>query len=961
MRGRGAGQDLSIHVLGSLCVRWQGKRVRGIETRRADELLAYLAIFHRSRVPEAFETRTIATVVHFDVPQNPDCAFNGLAKALTQIRTLLDHPPNSVLGDRRRRSRNRNESVVPHLNLYHVFVDKLRFEELLSALTPESLLDATLLYRGHLLHGAKWNWLKGPRENCASGLLRALKHPVARRVAKLDSRSWGRALRRLITLPPIDEFSVRKGNGSEGLRSAAYSLYADLLAELTEARRFKAANLEYERLVRVSRPSELPVPDDLSRLNANSCLEQEQFERRGLGSILPAFLTDFISRPADEARILDLVRKNRLTTITGAGGIGKTRLAVSVAREIEEEFYNRVAFIGLATISGANGIVRRIASVLRIPATNDDPELLIDRLSEKKMLLVLDNCEHVLEAAASVADALLTGCPELRLLATSRSKLGIPGEVGFELGGLAYPTNGEASDALHRYSAVRLFISRMKSGSGYHLATQDMKHVGGVCRLMEGMPLAICIAAARAANAGLAQVVKELDRGFELPGLAGQLPKDQTIQSSLDWGYRLLDPSLQKFLVRLSCFRGGWDKAALLKVCGEPDHDQAHVLGLQETLRSMSWIDFDGSRFKMLEPIRAYVARKNLQSGGFDETASRHFLHFAELARMADLELMSSKMPRLMRVLLAEEDNFESALEWSLKRLPERGAELCRLLAMPWVASGNVHNGCQWTERFLSQDLSEPIRIQLLVELSVLQYYRSDYDAAVRAGEAAFAADLVVLDRDTLSILHLNMGSCLFFGREAMKKSLSYLTRAVAIAQDGASVWVKAICLSNLAYFGVRAPDNCGPNDLDGLELSRRALEFAKATENQWVLAHVLVNHGIVLRFNDRERSGFYNEERIEAFKNALRIYVAIGETFGALQALEGLSEVAIEKKQYAEAARLFGAQRALETRGRVRLALHHKTAHENNVADAQSALGTDLFDMSFAQGFRNNIEEFSS
>jgi predicted ATPase len=957
MRHRDEDRKLSIHVLGKLRVVRKGKLVLGIDKRRGDELLVYLAVAHRAKRSNAFDTRTIASIIHFDLPQDLNCTFNGLAKALSHIRALLDEPKGGLLGSRGRRSRSRKESVVPRLNLEHVLVDKILFEDLLSGPTPESVLEAVMLYRGHLLQGTDWDWLKDPREKCATELVRALNHPAARHVTNLESRSWARALRRLISLPLLDASSRQQGLSSGAIRSASHSLYRDLLAELTKVRRFRMAHLEFERLVRVSRLCSIGVPDELSRLNANNDLERDQLVRNGWGSILPAYLTKFIARSDDEDRIRDLVRRHRLTTITGAGGIGKTRLAVNVARAVEEDFYNRVAFIGLATIKDASGIVRRIASVLRIPTTDDEPDQLIDSLSGKKMLLILDNCEHVLDLTASIADALLTGCPEISLLATSRSKLGIPGEACFELGGLAYPANGEAVDALLNYSAIRLFISRLQPGSGDRLSAQDMKHIGAICRLMDGMPLPICIAASRAANSGVVQVTEELAQGFELPGIPSQLPKDQTVGSSLDWGYRLLNPSMQTILQRLSCFRGGWDESALWEVCGKPEYEQVQVLSLQEKLRSMSWIDFDGSRFKMLEPIRDYVAKKHARSGGSDRVRDGHFHHFAELARKADAEVMTSKMPVVMRIFLAEEDNFEAALEWSLTRFPERGAELCKSLWKSWISSGYAHNGSQWTEQFLSQTLSEPLRTQLLVILTVLQYYKSDYIEGVRAGKAALAADPAVLDQDLLSILYLTLGSCTYFALQAIKDSLSHLKRAAASAENGASVWVKALCSSNLAYFGARMPGDCGLDVGNLLDLAHQALEFAKATQNPWVLAHVLVNHGILLKGLGHGRTGIYVQERIDTLKDALRIYVSIGDVFGALQALEGLSDIAIENKEYAQAARHFGAQTALENRGRIRLSQHNKDTHQKNVAEAQQLLGSEDFAANFTEGLNGNIE----
>jgi len=949
---------LFIRIFGRFEAKWHGKQISGLQIRKSGELLAYLVAHHNSEGEKDFLASTIADTLRLDNPI--DHRYPQTAKALWHLRDVLAVAGRNILGDRSRRSSSIGESVVPRLRLEGADVDSIAFNQHVEGPDSESLFRAVTLYRGHLLQAEEWSWVDALRISSARRLVNALDRMSSVDLASgPQQRVWARHLRRLMVLPALTS-QVRGATVSPtALRSSAERHYLQYLNHLIAIRKFRVAKTEYRSVSRVLQAARLAVPQSLRDADAMNSRESMNFVQRGLGSLLPAFLTTYVHRANDSDAIRNLILANRLVTLTGPGGIGKTRLAASVAEAIEEEFVDRVVFVSLAPIRRGSEVAHRVASAIGVSSGGNPTDEMIRGLRNKCMLLVVDNCEHVLIAAAGLVDALLTECRHLRILTTSRSALSLPGEALFDVSALAYPIRDKVCnlDELRGYTAIRLFVERMKQQErGFQLTNANCSAVIRICRVLDGMPLPICLAAARVAVVGIECVADELESGMPMPGARARLTKDQTIAASLDWGYRLLSSPEKDLLQRLSVFSGGWTQVAARSICLAPDGTSRGLDASLERLRLNSWIDCDSDRYRMLEPVRDYARQKLVRSGRHLQIAAKHCLYFVRLADESLTNLMSREQLQSINAISGHLDNIHSSLEWANHNSPELGAQLCASLWLYWMLTASAHEGCTRIEKFISPDqmLPSALRARLLAGLAALNYYQSDHLGAIRSARESLEIKREILMPEIDAICHIVIGVCTFFEWQDRTLAVKHLKEAVENASASGVDWIKAIALSNLAYLwvvGRALTPALDPSDkLRIMNTSKQSLEFAMATECPWIIAHVLLNHGRVLRYD--------GDEREEAYCEALRLWLKIGDTFGVLQCLEGLSEVATERGDFARAARLFGAQTALERDGRVKLAIHHLVEHTKNLGIVRENLGEPCFSAQFDVGRHTKIGE---
>ena len=396
---------------------------------------------------------------------------------------------------------------------------------------------------------------------------------------------------------------------------------------------------------------------------------------------LPRPLTSFVGRDAELRELTELVAEHRLTTLTGVGGAGKTRLAVEAARKLASRYRDGAWLVELAPFNSHEGVVAAIAAALSFRFEEGDPvdasERLVERLAEWEMLLVLDNCEHVLASAASIAARILDGCPDVTLVASSREGLGVPGERIWQTPSLS------VSD-----EAIRLFTERAQdAGASLQLDEKTRPHVESICRLLDGMPLAIELAAARARLLSPAQIEERLDDRFHLltGGSRMALPRQQTLEATVDWSYQLLDDDDRTLFARLSVFQGGFSLGAVEEVCSDDAVSVLDVLDLMGSLLDKSMItaessDAEPARYGMLETLRQYAERKLFESEQTASWKSRHAEWFAAQAEAHNpqrtLDLDDYDWLRL------EAANLSAALEWSRNAVPHLVAPLAEALGL---------------------------------------------------------------------------------------------------------------------------------------------------------------------------------------------------------------------------------------------------------------------------------------
>jgi predicted ATPase/class 3 adenylate cyclase len=424
---------------------------------------------------------------------------------------------------------------------------------------------------------------------------------------------------------------------------------------------------------------------------------------------LPVQLTSFIGREREAADVKRLQTTTRLLPLTSSGGTGKTRLSLAVAAELSDIYPDGIWLVELAPLTDPSLVPQTIASALHLHEEPDRAILatLTDYLRDKQLLLVLDNCEHLIAACAGLADALLHAAPQLQLLASSREALGIAGEATYHVPSLPIPNPNDPLTELVKYDSVRLFVERaVAAKSSFAITNANAAAVAQICYRLDGIPLAIELAAARIKAFTPQQVANRLDDRFRLltGGSRTALPRQQTLRALIDWSHGLLSEPERVLLRRLSVFAGGWTLEAAEAVCaddvgadGRPPLSN-DVLDLLSRLVDKSLVvaeeENGESRYRMLETIRQYAREKLLDSGEGDAVHDRHLQFFAAFAGEARVKLIGAEQERWLERTEAEHDNLRAAMEWSSQR-PDLALRLKLPTAMYlfWHIHGYQHEG----------------------------------------------------------------------------------------------------------------------------------------------------------------------------------------------------------------------------------------------------------------------------
>lgn len=478
---------------------------------------------------------------------------------------------------------------------------------------------------------------------------------------------------------------------------------------------------------------------------------------------LPSPLSNFIGRKHEIAQVKQLLASRRLVTLTGPGGSGKTRLALEVANELLGEYEDGLWMTELASLSDETLVPQTIAAHLNV--REQSGQSLIDTLANHLFschaLLVIDNCEHLIRACAQFAQTVLERCPHVQILATSREMLGIAGETVVVVPSLSLPEEQpwkspasakNAVDVYARSEAVQLFVSRAVSiMQDFALNTENAAWVSEICRRLDGMPLAIELAAARVQALSVQQIAQRLDDRFHLltAGSCIAEPRQQTLSATLDWSYALLSDVERKVLQRFSIFSGGSTLEAAEAVCAGEGIRYEEVFEILSHLveKSLVVVDRPGdgeTRYHLLETIRQYAREKLEESGEGDEVRNRHLDYFVQWARQVELHLTRAETLDWLDRFEAEHDNIRAALAWS--QVAEDGAVaglgLVAIAAIFWKLHGYHSEGRMWLQAALSQETAQGqilARGQALFQASVLAFYQNDYSMTRSMAEESLA------------------------------------------------------------------------------------------------------------------------------------------------------------------------------------------------------------------------------
>jgi predicted ATPase/DNA-binding SARP family transcriptional activator len=470
---------------------------------------------------------------------------------------------------------------------------------------------------------------------------------------------------------------------------------------------------------------------------------------------LPAPRTTFVGRDREIVELKRALSMTRLLTLTGAGGSGKTRLALEVARDLVGAYQDGVWLVELAGLSEGNLVPQAVAAALGVKERPSQPltGTLVEFLRAKQSLLVVDNCEHLLEATAGLVDILLDSCPHLRILATSREALDVIGEVRWIVPPLSVPEpqgtpsseDSSSFEGLEGYESVRLFIERARGRDpAFSLSPQNAPAVAEICGRLEGIPLAIELAAARVGTLSLEQISEKLVGSLELLTRGGRtaVPRHRTLKGTLDWSYDLLSESEQMLFDRLSVFAGGWTLEAASMIAKGEGVEEGEVLDLLSGLVEKSLVmirggDPGGARYRLLEPVRQYALDKLEGSDEAEEARRRHAEFFLGIAGETVTEMRGREQATWLARLEVELDNLRGALSWALERgEPELGLHLAEAFWWFWEAQGYFVEGRRWLEQALAKgSRASSARAKALDGVGHLALNLGDIDRAVAAAE----------------------------------------------------------------------------------------------------------------------------------------------------------------------------------------------------------------------------------
>ena len=886
-----------------------------------------------------------------------------------------------------------------------LWVDTEVFEEAASAArrsrNPAAYRMAIDLYAGELLPGDRFeDWVEEGRAGLRGMYLGLLTELAGLYREQGEHDRAEEALRNLLAEDPTEE----------GAHASLMRLYAlsgrqgEALAQYERLRQVLSTRLDAEPSAETVR-----LRGDIADGTLTRDLAAAATPERTTGAVnhnLPIFTTSFVDRDRQTLKAKRELAMTRLLTLTGPGGSGKTRLALEVAHELVGAYPDGVWLVALAPLSEPGLVVQEVAGVLGVQERPGESILdtLTDELRSKQALIVLDNCEHLLGGVALLVQDLLLSCPKVRLLATGREALGVPGEIGRPVPPLSLPDPGTTTvEELESYAAVRLFVERaLYRPASFALTPENAGAVVEVCRQLEGIPLAIELAAARVGVLAVEQISQRLSAALKVLTGGGRTltSRQRTLRGSLDWSHTLLSESEQKLFGRLSAFAGGWNLEAAEAVCPGAGVDRDEVFDLLGALVGKSLVvartSTDGvMRYRMLEVVRQYATEKLEECGEADEVRGRHAAFFLALAEEAEPELEGPKQGLWARRLEGEHENLRAALSWVLEQEEgELGLRFGGALWRFWFSWGYVSEGIGWMGRVLAGGGPSAERLDTLEGMGWLMQKQGDIERARATYEEMLELSRKLDDGGNLATALNSLGTVAAStgdneeAKRYLKENLSVLERleeegcqttskryhatnllgllalnedrdparasvlwreSLALARETGDAVRIGISLLSLGYAALLQGDN-----ERAMTLCEEALAYADEHEDagEYIVPDTLTNLGLAaLGRDDHGRA-------ISSFERSLAISRSAGRKESITNALEGMASLAAARETDPRAARLWGAAEAGREATGIALPPGELALHERHLASARSQLGEAAWEEALSEGRAMSLDE---
>ncbi len=714
---------------------------------------------------------------------------------------------------------------------------------------------------------------------------------------------------------------------------------------------------------------------------------------------LPIQLTSFVGREKEIQEVRELLHRARLLTLTGAGGSGKTRLSLQVAADLIDEFEKGTWFVELAPIADASLVPNAVMSALELreEAGRAPLDALTDFLRAKNLLLILDNCEHLIEACARLAHHLLTHCPDLKILASSREGLGVAGEVTYQVPSLALPDPKHlpSLETLSQFDAVKLFIERATAVQpNFQVTNANAPAVAQICFRLDGIPLALELAAARIKLFSPEQIAARLDDRLRLltGGSRTVMPRQQTLRAAIEWSYSLLSEPERVLFRRLAVFAGGWTFEAAEQVCAGDGIDAFDVLELLAQLVNKSLVMTeargDETRYRMLETIREYAFEKLREHGEVEALRTEHLEYFVGFAELAHSR---KTIGEVMNSFESELDNLRAAFQWSVKNKDGtfHVTRLANLLAPFWLFRGYVSEGRERiTEALASLKMQAPTvdHARALFHAAYLAYRQTDYgvtrlfasqsleifkalgdragiadaleplaNVATENGNYQLARDLITerlrlrrelndLNGVALALIHLAWVEIRPGNYELAKK---YFEEGLSVYRQVANQYGIALTLSGLGEIATRKGDYAHARDI--LEES---LSVRRAQDDKWGIG---VSFGslawIEMRQENWERATLY-------LRDSLSTRAEIGDRGGIAWCLEHFAAIAYCNNRHLRAIQLSGSAEALREEIQSVMDPVDRPEYEKTLATLRAQVGEYNFEKAWTEGRALTLEQ---
>ncbi|MDQ3022248.1 MAG: tetratricopeptide repeat protein [Bacteroidota bacterium] len=650
---------------------------------------------------------------------------------------------------------------------------------------------------------------------------------------------------------------------------------------------------------------------------------------------LPVQLTSFIGREEEMMQVKKLIKQTHLLTLTGSGGSGKTRLALQVAAGVIDDFANGVWFVHLASIFDPALLPQAIMKVfgLKEEPKRSLEDTLCDYLKDKEILIILDNCEHLIEQCAKLTEKLLCTSPKLKIIATSREALRCSGEQTYRVLSLDTPNPKDkiSPEKLSQYEAVRLFIERaMSVDSTFHVNNNNAHALAHICYQLDGIPLAIELAAARTKVLSVEKICERLNDRFNLliGGKRTALPRQQTLKALVDWSYDLLTEKEKILWRRLTVFAGGWTIEAAEEVCFDEKIKKEDVLELLNQLTEKSIIIFEREkeRYRVLETLKQYGEEKLREANEEEEILSKHLHYFVEISETAEPKLNGSEIQIWLEKLEADHINLRSAIEWSIRDgNKEEGSRLAEALGYFWIIRGHYSTGRRLLESILdkAQGVSRNLLAKLLNRLGSIVMNLGEYEQAQKYYEESLSLRREMEDKRGIAVSLNSLGGVAFHQGNYEQAQRLY-EESLALSREVGEERGIATSLNGL---GIVALDRGNYEQAQKFYEESLTISF-KREGKRGITDSVPLNNLGDIAYN----WGNY-EQAQKLYEEGLALSWEIGEKGGIAHSLNNLGNVALDKGDYEQAQKLYEESLALTREMGEKRGIAHSLNNLGNVA----------------------------